>query len=186
MHVGSSVTSDQREYFDCVPLENHGNGEVGFLVSYFCLPVQGCVASDIFQQISLFFCPTQNIGKCLECTSAKIVKCEYSNSHWKSSFFENFPIYIFWYQTISTCTSCMGLEQYLSQPTKSVNYFSLPYPFFFSSFFLLQWPFPKHHHPPRGTKNCGSERLLPPHGTLIMTKVPSHFLFIWPVGNHCR
>ncbi len=95
MHVGSSVTSDQREYFDCVPLENHGNGEVGFLVSYFCLPVQGCVASDIFQQISLFFCPTQNIGKFLECTSEKIVKCEYSNSRWKSTFFENFPIFFF-------------------------------------------------------------------------------------------
>ncbi len=64
----------------------------------------------------------------------------------------------------------MGLEQYLSHPTtKIVNYFSLPYPFFFFSLFSSssdpsRIPTQKH-------ENLWQwQRLLPPHGTLIMTK----------------
>jgi hypothetical protein len=90
--------------------------------------VQGCVASDRYFSTNFFVVlPNPKYWEVFRknVLQKKIEKCEYSNSHWKSTSFENFPI-CFWYQTISICTSCMGLEQYLSHPTKIVNYFSLP------------------------------------------------------------
>jgi hypothetical protein len=64
----------------------------------------------------------------------------------EKQIFWKFPNIFFLYQTISTGTSCMGLEQIFITSNKRLSIiFNSPYPFFFASFFLLHWPFPNPH-----------------------------------------